>query len=186
MPSRFDPLRDLDRLAQSVGQGLGQLLNRPGDVRARRVGDATELEVDLPGVKAADIDLTVDAERVVVRAVRRTAGGDGGGGGGGGATIERTWEVEGPVDVEGVSAGYEDGVLTVRLPKPAGAPARRVPVGAAGNAASPTPPAPPTSANPPTPSAGEVPVGPTDAGAGTVPPTAPPPPGEQANPLPTS
>jgi len=177
MPNRFDPLAELDRLARAVGQ----LIGRSPAVAVTRSDAELRLTVDLPGVKAEDIDLSVDGSGVVVRGVRRpvesSAGSEAAGEPAGGAReIELRHELDPtePVDVAGATASFEDGVLTVRLPRATGSRARRIDVRHAGQAA----------ASP----------GPGDAsdggehggGSGTAPGIVPPPPEEQGNPLPTS
>jgi HSP20 family protein len=174
MPIRFDPLRELDRLAQS----FGQLLNRPGPVRVDRGDEEIRLDIDLPGVRADDIELTVDADRVEVRAVRRP-GPSATATDSPGTEQRHEYRIDDPIDVDRVRADYEDGVLTVHLPRTGGVRARRVPVRSGTGATAPDPAgtAAPAEGSSDPPAAGS-------EGGGTEP--TPPPPGEQANPLPTS
>lgn len=111
-----DPFRDLDRLAQQV---LGTT-NRPAVMAmdAWREGDEFVLEFDLPGVAAESIDLDVERNVLTVRAERVARNGD--------------WEMlasERPrgvfsrqlvlgdnLDLTKIEAGYEGGVLRLRVP----------------------------------------------------------------------
>ena len=173
MPIRFDPLREFDRL----GQSLGQLLNRPGPVRVDRSDEEVRLEIDLPGVRAHDIELTVDPDRVEVRAVRRpspSATADTPG-----TEMRHEYRIGDPIEVDRVRADYEDGVLTVHLPRTAGVRARRVPVRSGTGAT-----APDASGTASPAGSSSDPAVPGSDGDATEP--TPPPPGEQANPLPTS
>jgi len=111
-----DPFRDLDRLAQQV---LGTT-NRPAvmPMDAWREGDEFVIEFDLPGVAAESIDLDVERNVLTVRAERVARNGD--------------WEMlasERPrgvfsrqlvlgdnLDLGKIRAGYEGGVLRLRVP----------------------------------------------------------------------
>ena len=111
-----DPFRDLDRLAQQV---LGTT-NRPAVMAmdAWREGDEFVIEFDLPGVAAESIDLDVERNVLTVRAERVSRNGD--------------WEMlasERPrgmfsrqlvlgdnLDLAKIQAGYEGGVLRLRVP----------------------------------------------------------------------
>ncbi len=111
-----DPFRDLDRLAQQV---LGTT-NRPAVMAmdAWREGDSFVIEFDLPGVSAQSIDLDVERNVLTVRAERVARNGD--------------WEMlasERPrgvfsrqlvlgdnLDLARIEAGYEGGVLRLRVP----------------------------------------------------------------------
>lgn len=85
-------------------------------------GDAFEVKVDMPGVKKEDIDVSVEGTRVSIRAetqstkeekegerilhTERFA-----------AMFARTFELPVEVTETGADAHYEDGVLTLTLPK---------------------------------------------------------------------
>src|SRR5690606_26044133 len=92
--------------------------------------DAYVVELDLPGVKRGDVDVEVDGRRLSVRGERKERERAG---------IlrrrERTvgrfaYEVTlpGDVDADGVEARLDDGVLSVRLPKPEHDRRRRIPI----------------------------------------------------------
>ena len=118
--NRFDPFRDLDRLAERMftsAVDLGQAM-RAMPMDLYRDGDHWVLLCDLPGVDPGSIDVDVDGRMLTIRA-ERTAGPDGvewlvaervSG------TYARQLTLGEGVDVEGISASYTDGVLTLTLP----------------------------------------------------------------------
>jgi HSP20 family protein len=158
---RWDPFRDMmtfreamDRWLQQSISGTGQLLSNmrpesmPVDVVER--DDSFEVRAAVPGVKPEDVEVTVQGERVTVRAESR-------------ADQERpgdTWVMReqryGPiqraitlpsaVSSENAEARIEYGVLALRLPKVKGAPPRRIVVAASGG---PSTSSPPTASTPP-------------------------------------
>jgi HSP20 family protein len=118
MLMRTDPFRDLDRLAQQVfGNGT---TNRPAvmPMDAWREGDSFVIEFDLPGVRPDTLDIDVERNVLTVKAERPRRSGD--------------WETlaaERPtglfsrqlvlgdnLDLDHVEAGYQDGVLRLRVP----------------------------------------------------------------------
>lgn len=142
MLMRFDPFRELDRLAQQTWGG-GTTSGRPSVMAldAYRRGDRFLIHFDLPGVDPGTVDLTVEKNVLTVRAERSWA-------------REESDEVvvsERPqgsfarqlflgegLDPEGISASYDQGVLTVTIPVAAQAKPRKVEINA-GAASSPTP-----------------------------------------------
>jgi HSP20 family protein len=69
---RFDPFRELDRLAeQTFSAGTRAVRSMP--MEALRRGDEFKVYIDLPGVVPDDIDLTVERNVVSVRARRAPA-----------------------------------------------------------------------------------------------------------------
>ena len=126
MLMRTDPFRELDRLAQQV---LGTP-NRPAamPIDAYRRGDEFIVELDLPGVDAESIDLTVEHNVLTVHAERRRPADDvellvgerpqG--------TFSRQMFLGDTLDTANVAADYTDGVLTLTLPVAERAKPRRV------------------------------------------------------------
>jgi HSP20 family protein len=129
MLMRFDPFRDGDRLAEQTLAAL-RLRNGPMALDAYRRGDEVKVQVDLPGVDPATIDLVVEKNVLSVKA-------------------ERQWKTEGvetvvcerPVgtftrelllgenlDTDRIAASYEDGVLRLAIPVVEQAKARRIEV----------------------------------------------------------
>jgi HSP20 family protein len=136
MLMRTDPFRDFDRLAQQL-LGAGTT-SRPAvmPMDARREGDIFVLEFDLPGVRTETIDIDVERNVLTIRAERPASNGD--------------WEPlasERPkglfsrqlvlgenLDLDSIHAGYESGVLTLRIPVAEKAKPRKVEVSVGGDA----------------------------------------------------
>jgi len=119
MLMRTDPFRELDRLSQQVFGSLGTAA-RPSvmPMDAWRAGEEFVVEFDLPGVNPDSIDIDVERNVLSVHAER--------------PALDRDREMlaaERPrgvfsrqlilgdnLDTEHVKAGYEGGVLTLRIP----------------------------------------------------------------------
>ena len=123
-------IRDFDRLEEQVRRGLDTLLEahktsasfRPA-VDFYETTQGLTLRLELAGVAADDISLSLTAHELVVRGRRRPPPPDGirrfirlemGFG-----TFERRFTLPIPVDSEAVEASYIDGILEVRLPRKA-------------------------------------------------------------------
>lgn len=130
MDRTSDPFGDLERLFDRMSQQFGGLEHSLGSgsvpVDIREEDDKFVLRADLPGIDPADIDLQVsDGRRVDISAEReeaveaderdergrfvtqeRTI-----------ETFERTVSLPEAVDESATEAAYENGVLTVTLPK---------------------------------------------------------------------
>ena len=129
MLMRTDPFRELDRLAQ---QALGTP-SRPAamPIDAYRRSDEFIVELDLPGVDADSIDLTVERNVLTVHAQRRRSGdgdieflvGERPQG-----TFSRQLFLGDTLDTANIDADYTDGVLTLKLPVAERAKPRRVPI----------------------------------------------------------
>jgi HSP20 family protein len=119
MLMRSDPFRELDRLSQQVF-GTPGTLARPSamPMDAWRTGDEFIVEFDLPGVDPASVDLDVERNVLTVKAERPLLDGD-----------QELVAAERPrgvfsrqlilgdnLDVDKVAAGYEAGVLRLRIP----------------------------------------------------------------------
>ena len=124
----FDPLADLDRLHRQLAdyldswRQLPSLLGEPFTPLAdvEETADAYEVEIELPGIKKADLDIEIagrrlsvtgerkEKERVgILRKRERTVG-----------RFHYEVTLPGDVDDDGVEAHLDAGVLTVRVPKP--------------------------------------------------------------------
>src|SRR5262245_25399979 len=68
---RFDPFRELDRMAQLLTQPSGGLRQLTMPMDAYREGDQFVVRFDLPGVDPGSIDLTVERNVLTVRAERK-------------------------------------------------------------------------------------------------------------------
>ena len=123
MLMRFDPFRDIERLA------WGQARQATMPLDAYRQGDHFEVHLDVPGIDPESIELTVEKNVLTVRAERHAAQAEG---------VE--WLVnERPqgqftrqlflgegLDLDHVDARYDQGVLTVTLPVAEAAKPRKV------------------------------------------------------------
>lgn len=116
---RTDPFHELDRLTQQVF-GLNGTMARPSvmPMDAWRDGDTFQVELDLPGVDPGSIDLDVERNVVTIKAERPTRASD----------VEliaaerprgvfsRQLILGDNLDTEHISANYDTGVLTLRIP----------------------------------------------------------------------
>jgi HSP20 family protein len=138
MVMRFDPFRELDRLSNEVwGTGAARRQHAmPLD--AYRKGDTFYVHFDLPGVDPSTVELTVEKNVLNVRAERAFELGDGievlvaerpqG-------TYSRQLFLGETLDTDKVSAGYDQGVLTITIPVAEAAKPRRVQIGGSGGGA---------------------------------------------------
>ncbi len=117
MLMRTDPFRELDRLTQQVFGTAARPAAMPMD--AYRQGDNFYICLDLPGISAESIDLTVEQNVLTVRAERVPLDADGA------ETIvaERTYGtftrqvfLGETLDAEHIDADYTAGVLTLTIP----------------------------------------------------------------------
>lgn len=125
----FDPFtRDFDRIIdRAFGPAWRTASAMPMDVT--RTGDGLVLRFDLPGIDPASIDVTVDRGVLTVGAKRTEEHTDGeeqvvreritG-------TFSRRVRLGDAADSAKIEAGYQDGVLTVRVPLAEAAKPRKV------------------------------------------------------------
>lgn len=124
---RFDPFRDLDRLASEWFGGSRTPRWAPMD--AYRSGDQYVVHFDLPGVAADSLQVTAENNTLTVRAERRPTAPEraeyvvserpmG--------TFTRQMVLGDGLDLESVAADYRDGVLTVLIPVAEQAKPRRI------------------------------------------------------------
>ena len=136
---RWDPFAELDRLNQQLARYLERWDDLPSLAEGftpladvEETDDAYMVEIELPGVKRDDVSLEVGGRRLTVSGERkererigilrrrtRTVGR---------FHYEVVLRARAPGDVNGdnVSASMDEGVLTVRLPKPASQRSRRI------------------------------------------------------------
>ena len=139
MVTRFDPFRDLDRLAErmlSTATDMSQTVKAmPLDVY--RSGDHYVLHCDLPGADPGSIDVSVDGRTLTIRAQRSPRGEDvewltqerpSG-------TFVRQLTLGNGLDLDRIEATYTDGVLTLSLPVAEQAKPRKVAVTHSGGTA---------------------------------------------------
>jgi HSP20 family protein len=123
MLMRTDPFRELDRLTQQVfGPSTAGTWSRPSSMPmdAYRDGDRFIVAFDLPGVDPGAIELDVERNVLTVKAERRPVSTDN--------AVEmqvaerpsgvfsRQLFLGETLDAEHIEAGYEAGVLTLRIP----------------------------------------------------------------------
>ena len=134
MLMRFDPMRDLDRLAQELTSTAARGPQTfPMD--AYRRGDEILLIFDLPGVDPKSIDLTVDQNVLTIRAERQIEQEEG-------AEVLAAERPHGTflrrvflgdmLDTERIQAEYHDGVLELRVPVSEKAKPRKIEIAANG------------------------------------------------------
>jgi len=131
--TRWDPVRDLLALHDQIGQLVGT--DAPGwtpPVDLYETAATFVLTAELPGLSRDAIEIHAEESRIVIRGERagghvpceqyhRVERGHG--------RFSRAFVLPEPIDVDGVTADFKDGVLTVTIPKAAGRGARRVDVG---------------------------------------------------------
>jgi HSP20 family protein len=131
MLMRFDPFREIDRVAQMLSQQGPGRMSSSMPMDAYREGDTFIVRFDLPGVDPESIDLTVERNVLTVRAERRWEPREGqevviaerpqG-------TFTRQIFLGESLDAENVDASYDHGVLTLRIPVAEQAKPRKVEV----------------------------------------------------------
>ncbi|MCX5137397.1 Hsp20/alpha crystallin family protein [Streptomyces sp. NPDC102256] len=136
MLMRTDPFRELDRLAQQL-MGPGTW-SRPSamPMDAYRDGDQYVIAFDLPGIDPDALDIDVERNMLTVKAERRPLPRSEG------AQTElserplgvfsRQIVLADTLDTERISADYEAGVLTLRIPIAERAKPRKISVNSAG------------------------------------------------------
>lgn len=127
---RFDPFRDLDRVTREV-LGAGRV-PQPMPMDCYRDGDTFVVHFDLPGIDTETLEVTEENNTLTVRAQRRTAAPED-------ATYlvaerptgayARQLVVGAGLDLESITAGYHDGVLTLTIPVAEQVKPRRIDVG---------------------------------------------------------
>jgi HSP20 family protein len=132
MLMRFDPFRELDRLAEQLASTATRA-PRAFPMDAYRRGNQFIVEFDLPGIEPSSIELTVEKNVLSVRAERRfepreddeviVAERPQG-------TYTRQLFLGDTLDSEHLQAACQHGVLTLTIPIAETAKPRRVPIGA--------------------------------------------------------
>jgi HSP20 family protein len=132
MLMRTDPFRELDRLSQQVFGTQGTMA-RPAvmPMDAWRDGDTFVVELDLPGVSPGSIDLDVERNVVTVRAERanrneniemlaaeRPRG-----------VFSRQLVVGDTLDTDNITASYDAGVLSLKIPVAEKSKPRKITIG---------------------------------------------------------
>ncbi|OLR92485.1 Hsp20/alpha crystallin family protein [Actinokineospora bangkokensis] len=137
MLMRTDPFREFDRLTQQLFGGAGSgTWSKPSSMPmdAYRSGGELVVSFDLPGVDPSAIEVDVERNVLTVKAERRPTLGDdvqvqvserplG--------VFSRQLFLGDTLDTDRISADYDAGVLTLRIPVAEQAKARRITVGSA-------------------------------------------------------
>ncbi|MTD54919.1 Hsp20/alpha crystallin family protein [Amycolatopsis pithecellobii] len=137
MLMRTDPFRELDRFAwQAMGSANPGTWSAPATMPmdAYRSGDEFVVSFDLPGVNPDAIELDIERNVLTVRAERRPLHPDD-------AQMQiserrlgvfsRQLFLGDSLDTEHIAAGYEAGVLTIRIPVAERAKPRRIEISGA-------------------------------------------------------
>jgi HSP20 family protein len=127
---RFDPFRDWERMSEQVLSG--RTAPRAMPMEAFRRGDEFFVVLDLPGIDPNDVDVTVERNVVTVRAVRRPIRDESAE-----PIIDERPQGEfsrqlflgDNLDTSRLSADFERGVLTIRIPVAESSKPRRVEIG---------------------------------------------------------
>ena len=116
--ANFDPFRDLEEMERSMWGGSHAVNAFRTDVID--TGDAYQLQSELPGFKKEDISIDVENDCLTISVERKVEDEDkrpnyvkrervyG--------SFSRSFDVSG-INVEGIEAAYNDGILTLTMPK---------------------------------------------------------------------
>lgn len=129
------PFRLMDELLRSTGNG-NRVTGFSPPVDVHETEEEYLVKVDVPGVKSEDVNvevndnvLSISGSRVpdetgAAQLVERPYG-----------TFARTLTLPQGVDSDSIEAGYHDGVLELRIPKPAEQKPKKITIGGAGKKA---------------------------------------------------
>src|SRR5438067_4365684 len=130
------PLRLMDELMRSTAGNGNRVSGFTPLVDVHETEEEYLIKVDLPGVKADDVNvevnengLSISGTRVAeesgqAQLVERPYG-----------SFVRTLTLPQGVDSDSIEAGYQDGVLELRIPKPAEQKPKKITIGGAGKTA---------------------------------------------------
>ena len=119
----YDPFRDMEALERAFFGNrdfLGDVGTFKTDIQDK--GDHYLLEADLPGMKKEDIAIDIDGDNLTIKAERRNEHEEKDKKGKfvrcerSYGTYSRQFDVSG-INTEGIKAKYENGVLTLSMPK---------------------------------------------------------------------
>ena len=149
---RWDPIREIDSLQGEMNRLFSTFFETPtasrggnGQTGARRwlpamdlveTGDHFVLKADLPGMTESDVNIELENNVLTVSGERRTEHEDQQAGyyrlERATGAFSRSLTLPEGIDPDAVSATFDNGVLEVRIPKPAEAKPRRVQIGVGG------------------------------------------------------
>jgi len=129
MLMRFDPFADFDRLGREAFRGGRSVM----PVDAYRLDDRLYLHLDLPGVDPDSIDITIEKNTLTVNAERSWTPDEN-------ATVIMSERAQGSfsrsfflgegLNSEAIEAGYDHGVLTIKIPVAEAAKPKKIVIGA--------------------------------------------------------
>ena len=135
--SVFGLRREIDRLFEDAVGGSGGGAWSPS-VNVREAGDSVLLEMELPGISPEEVDISIDNDMLTVSGEKREERREGeedsryflverryG-------SFSRTFSLPQGVDHEQVSADFDKGLLTIRIPRAALPQPRRVQISNSG------------------------------------------------------
>jgi HSP20 family protein len=115
-----DVQRTFDHAVNRWGHQDGCSANAGGPWRVSQTDETVIVNIDLPGVRSPDLELTLDGDVLTIKGTRQVTPPDGYRvqmDERGAQTFTRKLTIQSPVDPERVEAGLADGVLTVTLTK---------------------------------------------------------------------
>jgi len=128
--NRFDPVRDMISMRRTMDRMLDEAFARGTETRgtgawllpidAYMTEDAIVIQADVPGITADELDITLEGDTLTIRGeitrqgenkpqvilLERPTG-----------KFERALNINTPIDHDKVEASFENGVLTLTLPK---------------------------------------------------------------------
>ena len=128
--NRFDPVRDMISMRRTMDRMLDEAFARGTETRgtgawllpidAYMTEDAIIIQADVPGITADELDITLEGDTLTIRGeitrqgenkqqvilLERPTG-----------KFERALNINTPIDHDKVEASFENGVLTLTLPK---------------------------------------------------------------------
>lgn len=117
----YNPFSLFDELEKSlINQGSSSAISFKTDIRD--TGDEIELKADLPGFNKEDIDVSIDSDILSIKASRKSEHDEKDNDGNyirrerSFGSYSRSFDVSN-IDIENINAKYEDGVLTLDMPK---------------------------------------------------------------------
>lgn len=126
----WDPFHEMEPIL-----GTPEMLQFSPDVELKETGDAYLLKADMPGVKEDDVDIAVSGNRLTISGKReeekreekenyfcceRAYG-----------AFTRSLTLPETANLDAAQADLKDGVLSIRVPKKAGAAAKKIAIGGA-------------------------------------------------------
>ncbi len=117
----YNPFALFDELEKSlINQGGSSAISFKTDIKD--TGDGIELKADLPGFNKEDIDVSIDGDILSIKAVRKSENDEKDDDGNyirrerSFGSYSRSFDVSN-IDIENINAKYENGVLTLDMPK---------------------------------------------------------------------